>query len=77
MSNGKGGGCHVREALPPWLAEVAKYYKSAMPKNGWTLDEGASMGDTILSFKKGDRSANVMLSEEGSTTNVTIIVQEE
>jgi len=58
-------------------ADVAKYYKSAMPKNGWKFDEGASMGDNMLSFTKGDRSANVMLNEEDSATNVTIMVQEE
>jgi len=58
-------------------ADVAKYYQSAMPRNGWKFDESGSMGDNMLKFDKGDRSANVMLSEEGSVTNVTIMVAAE
>lgn len=57
------------------VKDVTAYYKSAMPKNGWTFDEGGSM-EYMLGFTKGDRMANFMLSEEGSTTQVTIMVNE-
>ncbi|GAG13279.1 unnamed protein product, partial [marine sediment metagenome] len=58
------------------VKDVTAYYKSAMPKNGWTFDEGGSM-EFMLGFTKGDRMANFMLSEEGATTQVTIMVNEE
>jgi len=58
------------------VKDVTAYYQSAMPKNGWTPEEGAMMPN-MLSFSKGDRMANFMLSEEGSTTQVTIMVNEE
>ena len=58
------------------VAEVSKFYQAAMPENGWTVEEGAMMPN-MLNFSKGDRTANFILGEEGATTQVTIMVNEE
>ncbi|HUV94987.1 MAG TPA: hypothetical protein VMX14_09180 [Anaerolineae bacterium] len=58
------------------VAEVAKFYQAAMARNGWTPEEGAMMPD-MLNFSKGNRTANLILSEEGAATQVTIMVNEE
>jgi len=58
------------------VAEVAEFYQSAMDRNGWTFDEDGSMGDMMLKFDKGERSANLMLAEEGESTTVTIMTEQ-
>jgi len=58
------------------VAEVSEFYKGAMPRNGWTAEEGAAIPN-MLAFGKGDRTVTFMLGEEDSTTSVTIMVNED
>jgi hypothetical protein len=62
------------------IAAVATFYKDAMPKNEWTQDTTASVQTptaTVLSFKKGTRTAVVTISKDPNSgeTLVAIVVQ--
>ena len=57
--------------------DVADYYASAMKENGWALDQSASMPPAMMSYKKGQRTAQILVAEEGSGAGVTIVVSEE
>ena len=62
------------------VAAVVTFYKDAMPKNEWTQDTSASVTTataTVLSFKKGARTAVVTISKDPSSgeTLVAIVVQ--
>ena len=62
------------------LATVVAFYKDAMPKNGWTADASASVETptaTVLSFKKGGKTASVTIGNDPSSgqTLVAVAVQ--
>jgi hypothetical protein len=60
-------------------ATVVSFYKSAMPKNGWTADASGSVKMTDmanLNFKKDNRTASVLITkdEKDGTTQLLITV---
>ncbi len=64
------------------VSEVAQFYETEMPKQGWKLSENGktTMEDmVILNFTKGKDQASVMINkaEEGEGTSVMITVQSE
>lgn len=59
------------------VQDVTDFYTASMPDNGWEAgEEGFVPG--MLSFTKGERSAQIMISEEDATTaSVMIMLQGE
>ncbi len=57
------------------VEEVVTFYTMQLLAQGWTKDEGET--PEIVSFTKGERTAQIMLSAEDGKTNVTIIAQGE
>lgn len=59
------------------VEDAIAFYTAAMPDNGWEAgEEGFVPG--MLSFTKGERSAQIMITEDGATAaSVTVIVQGE
>lgn len=55
--------------------EVIEFYKAKMPANGWKLGEG--LVPMMMDFAKGDRSANVVVAEDGEKAMVTIMLSED
>lgn len=65
-------------ATPP--GELSDFYKTEMPKNGWTLSNEGSFGGVFsLEFTKGGRTASLMISADAAPgkTSVLITVQGE
>jgi len=54
--------------------EVISFYKAQMTTKGWKMEE--SMIPTMMNFTKGDHSATIMITGEGETTSVTIMLEE-
>lgn len=67
----------VRYEAPGSVQDGIDFYTAAMPDNGWEAgDEGFVPG--MLSFSKGERSVQIMITEETATTiGVTIMLQGE
>ena len=57
------------------VEEATAFCEMQMPAQGWTMDEGSIPG--MMSFTKGDRTAQVMIMEEEGKTSVTVMVSEE
>jgi hypothetical protein len=57
------------------VEEVAAFYTTQLLAQGWTKDEGQT--PEIVSFTKGSRTAQIMLTAEGGKTRVIIITQDE
>jgi hypothetical protein len=60
--------------------DVADYYKTEMPKNGWTQSSDENLGGMfMLEFTKDTRTASFMISTDTNTnkTSVVITIQEE
>lgn len=56
-------------------AEVVDWYKAQMLAKGWKAEK--SPVPTMLQYKKGNRSANVMMNAEGEYTSIVIMVGEQ
>jgi len=59
------------------LATVVSFYKTDMPKNGWTADATTtieSANATILGFKKDSRTAVVTLGKDPSTGDTVVAI---
>ena len=54
--------------------KVAEFYRTQMKAKGWTLEPNSS--DELLAFSKGTRTATVMISTEGGTTQVSVFISE-
>lgn len=67
----------VMYQVPKSMADVSSYYVKEMADGGWTLSQGETMLPNMMAFKKGKRSATVMLSDMGGPTQVMITSQEE
>jgi len=57
------------------VEEVVAFYTTQLLAQGWT--KGESETPEIVSFTKGGRTAQIMLTAEDGKTNVTIITQGE
>jgi len=59
-------------------AEIADFYRSEMPANGWAAGEETSSGGlTLLEFTKESRSASITITQDGNgLTSVLISVSE-
>ena len=56
--------------------KVAEFYKTEMPKLGWTPGEASEAGDlSLLTFKKDGRTVNITVNKEGSGAGVLIVEQ--
>jgi hypothetical protein len=56
-------------------AQVADYYRTEMPNNGWTQGSDNDMGDTImLEYTKDNRTASVMITTDDSTNTTSVII---
>ncbi|MFH1085150.1 MAG: hypothetical protein V1772_05260 [Chloroflexota bacterium] len=55
--------------------QLADYYQLEMAQRGWAPDAQGTMAPDMLAFRKGDRTATVILSQEGATTAVMITTQ--
>jgi hypothetical protein len=56
------------------VADVTAFYVQTMPGKGWATGEGLTEG--MLSFKKGERSATILIQAEDGKTTVTIMAGE-
>ena len=57
---------------------VIKFYKDAMPKNGWTFNSSLSVETataSTLAYTKAGRTANIVIGTAGGQTIVAITVQ--
>ena len=57
------------------VEEATAFYQTQMPAQGWTMDGGGIPG--MVSFTKGNRTAQVMIMEAEGKTSVTVMVSEE
>ena len=57
------------------LPTLTQFYETELPKNGWEQDQApiTSSAASILSYKKGDRTATINMIN--AQTNVTIAIQ--
>ena len=57
------------------VEEATTFYQTRMPAQGWAEDEGGFPG--MMSFTKGNRTAQVMIMEAEGKTSVTVMVSQE
>jgi len=57
------------------VEEATAFYQTQMTAQGWTTQEGGIPG--MMSFTKGNRTAQVMIMEAEGKTSVTVMVSEE
>lgn len=56
--------------------DAIAFYDEAMVKNGWKKGEESGVSG-MMTFTKGNRQAQIMVTEEDETTSVTILMQGE
>jgi len=56
------------------VEEVTAYYEAQMPASGWTKGQSGVPG--MMSFTKGDRTAQIVVQAEAGTATVTIMLGE-
>ncbi|MCR4306502.1 MAG: hypothetical protein NUV42_00880 [Candidatus Yonathbacteria bacterium] len=72
-----GAGIGAMFGTSQSVSEVLGYYKTELPKQGWTIEGELSMaGASVLSATKGDRSLSVTVATGDNETSVTIGVSE-
>src|SRR6202040_755964 len=58
-------------------AAVVKFYKDAMPKNGWTLDTSASVetsSATVLAYSKDNRKVQVSVATDPTSKQTVVLI---
>lgn len=68
-------GFHLVCQIADALSKVLESYQTSMISKGWAQDVSMDMGaQKMVVFKKDERTANIILTSEGNTTQLTLTV---